>query len=268
MKIKFVRKLCILFAAILIILPLNGCGNNKDQRIHLEDGKDYRIEDDINKVTITGGLSDQSICDACITIAERENDLTIVLDNVNFKAKDNRPAIYCENRSYTLTVRFMGQSIIIGGSGSKGSQGTSGVLSCPLNWNGGDGLPGQCALRCGDVIFEAENPESRLTLKGGRGGDGGDAGSCDFPNELYIAIDKPNGGAGGPGAAALSCRRYTLKSDNVNFEPGYGGWGGNAGYSHLDWFFSLFDENGGKMYGRDGKRGQDAKAVIGSQSGA
>lgn len=233
-----------LMAAILI-----GCNGYEVQHIQLESFSSYIVEDDIDEVVVKGNPDGELLYGICITIAERENDLILTLDNANFKAKQNSTAILCKNTSFKLTVRFKGQSTVIGGTGFDGADGTSGLTAAPWNWFGRNGTSGQCAISCGKVVFEKIDQDATLMLKGGDGGDGGDAGCSDIPLNINLVFDKPSGGNGGDGAPALKCNRASSEYANITHVAGCGGIGGKAGHCRL-WFAFL------PTYGQDGSSGK------------
>lgn len=263
MKNKILGRLCICVLIAVVVFSLTACGDG-EKRIKLESGHGYRIENNEDKVIISGGSEDDMLYNVCITIAERENDLTIVLDNVNFRAKDNNVGILCLNKTYTLTVEFKGQCSIRGGYGSDGYSGASGILSSALNWCGSDGKPGQPAVKCGQVVFKAANADSKLYLTGGSGGCGGDAGNSDLVSPLHLVTCKPNGGNGGDGAPALMCSQKSLiENDNLVLKGGFGGRGGQLGYCRVTVnIVNIFWNDYGKMYGERGENGKSAAAII------
>ncbi|MDE6200536.1 MAG: hypothetical protein K2M47_01465 [Clostridiales bacterium] len=264
MKIKnaLIKQIGLALAIVLGALMLSACNSYNVQHIKLVSNSSYLVEDDIDEVVVTGNPNGELLYSVCITIAEREKDLILTLDNANFMAKQNSAAILCENTSFTLTVRFKGQSVVIGGSGSNGAGGTTGALAFPTNWYGKNGAPGQCALRCGEVVFECVDPEAHLTLQGGRGGDGGDAGSTDIPLALYVITDSPNGGNGGDGSPALICGKCTSDNESVNFVAGSGGKGGKGGYCRISiGLINLVFDEFGKLHGKNGTAGQKPQAV-------
>ncbi len=263
MKKILIRSCLVLIVALTMMISV-GCSNDDSNTIMLESGQDYCIKSDVNKISIKGDANGNCLYDICITIAERENDLTIILDNVNFVAKDNRVALLCKNTSYKLTVKFKGQCTVKGGDGSDGNPGASGVLSSAFNWCGSDGKPGQPAVKCGQVVFETVDNKSWLVLKGGSGGNGGDAGNSDLVSALHLVTCKPNGGNGGDGAPALICtRKSIIENDNLSLESGSGGWGGSLGYCRVQVnIVNIFWNDYGKMYGADGKWGESPQAVV------
>lgn len=259
MKLKniLIKQIGLVMAITLGALMLCACNGYEVQRIQLASDSSYIVEDDVDEFVVTGNPNGELMYGVCIIIAEREKDLILTLDNANFKAKQNSTAILCKNTSFKLTVRFKGQSTVIGGTGLYGDDGISGALASPLNWGGKNGSAGRCALVCGDVDFVSIEPEAHLTLQGGRGGDGGDAGSTDAWMPLYLIIDKPNGGDGGTGSWSISCGKRSYEEESVEFISGKGGRGGKGGYCRATvGLISLIDKEFGKMYGKDGRLGE------------
>lgn len=245
----------VLFIVALFAIGCCAIGCNGSVRtLVIKDDTEYTIDNDVEEVYIKGDDKDTEFSNVCIIVSKREKDLVINLENVSFRAKAERAAVFCENTTFNLTIRFSGQSTIIGGRGTSGDAGTSGLTAAPWNWYGRSGASGQCAISCGKVVFEKIDPNATLTLKGGRGGDGGDAGNGDIPLNINLVFDKPSGGNGGNGASALKCDKSSSDYKSVTCIAGGGGSGGKAGHCRI-WALFL------PIYGHDGSSGETPAAI-------
>lgn len=216
--------------------------------IRLESGKDYTIDKTVEKVYVVGNYTGANsvMTSVCIKVSTRDNDLTMHLINVGFKAKNDCVAVNCENSSYHLTVLVEGINCIIGGNGSRGFDGVSGNAMTESNCNGTRGNDGQHALNCGRVSFEGVDKKAILKLKSGDSGDGGNGGIQHKAGSFVWTNYQPNGGNSGDVKSALNCITYSTNGLSVSFESGTIGTPGVKG-SRDRWF--------GTDYGKDGIKG-------------
>ena len=222
--------------------------------IELESGRDYTVDNTVEKVYVIGNCdgTNVSVTDVCIKISMRDKDLTVCLINAGFRAKNDRVAIDCENSSYKLTVLLTGTSVIEGGNGSNGADGKSGSSMTESNRNGQNGKNGCPALNCGRIIFENAREDSSLLLKGGDGGSGGNGGIDRNRSRMWLNY-VPDGGNGGNSGSAIRCVSYSVNGASVTLEKGNAGTAGKAG-SRGDWWC-------GACYGHAGTAGKQTDMV-------
>lgn len=226
----------------------------KTQTINLESNNEYSIDSTVEKVYVIGNYTgaNEIMTQININVLRRDNNLTLNLINVGFKAKENKTAIDCANSSYTLTVIISGKVYIEGGDGSCGLDGVSGSKMNASNCHGANGLDGKNALNVGTVVFESDGSSAELTLKGGSGGAGGNGGVDTDRSRMWLNYT-PNGGNGGASNSALNCVAYSVNGVAVNFVKGSVGAAGKAG-SRGTWWCSA-------CYGNDGLKGNQVDSI-------
>ncbi len=227
----------------------------KIMQIDLESGKEYTVDSSVERVYVTGsytGGEDEVLTDICIVISNRDDDLTLCLQNAGFRGKNDRNAIDCQNSSYILTVLLTGENYVEGGAGSRGADGVGGGSMTESNRNGKRGQDGATALEAGIVRFKAAENNCSLTLRSGHGGDGGNGGISKDRSRAWLNY-LPDGGNGGDSGYAISCLKYSEDGVKVSFEQNEAGKGGTRG-SRGDWWKAA-------CYGSNGKDGKQNDAI-------
>lgn len=223
------------FSDTVVLLPtlfnpiqsmmINLSSTTSSQTIH--------IPSTVYRLTING-MSGQMYANISITIAERTENLEIIMNNVwidNSVNDDNTPIINYQGSSSFLTIiesngdsnRFKGQN---GRNGANGSSGN----------DGGSGSMGYVAMNLKDILIRGD---ATLFISGGSGGDGGDGGAG------TIFGSAGDGGRGGDGRVPITANRiYYSNEELIQLSFGAPGNGGDGGSG------SIFGSNG-----TDGSKG-------------